>query len=42
MAWEQARPVVLVTDLEHEIVTLGQLYQGRADLVSHFDELKIL
>jgi len=31
---------VLVTNLEHEILTLGQLYRGRADAENAFDELK--
>jgi hypothetical protein len=31
---------VLVTDLEHEILSLGQLYRDRADAENAFDELK--
>jgi hypothetical protein len=31
---------VLVTNLEHEILTLGQLYRDRADAENAFDELK--
>ena len=31
---------VLVTNLEHEILALGQLYRDRADAENAFDELK--
>ncbi|HXV11373.1 MAG TPA: transposase [Burkholderiales bacterium] len=31
---------VLVTNLEHEVLTLGQLYRDRADAENAFDELK--
>ncbi len=31
---------VLVTNLEHEILSLGQLYRDRADAENAFDELK--
>ena len=31
---------VLVTNLDHEILTLGQLYRDRADAENAFDELK--
>ena len=43
---ETERPVkkyeyaVLVTDLEHEVVTIAQLYRDRADSENSFDELK--
>ena len=35
--WEYA---ALVTSLDNEIVTLGQLYRDRADCENAFDELK--
>lgn len=35
--WEYA---ALVTSLEHEILTVGQLYRDRADCEDTFDELK--
>ncbi|MBI5634452.1 MAG: transposase [Nitrospirae bacterium] len=43
---ETERPIkkyeyaVLVTDLEHEVVTIAQLYRDRADSENSFDELK--
>jgi hypothetical protein len=35
--WEYA---VLVTSLDSEILTVGQLYRDRADCENNFDELK--
>lgn len=31
---------MLVTNLDHEILSLGQLYRDRADAENAFDELK--